>query len=72
MGCSMAESALTMTEQTEIRKRALRLCYESGIFDTAREVDANPNHPIVRAAWDRAASELTDGETLNGETNAKT
>lgn len=55
---------MTMTEHREIRRLALRFCYESGLFDTAREVDANPNHPIVRDAWERAKRAIVDGEEV--------
>lgn len=56
---------MTMTDRRAVRSLALRYCYESQMFDNAREVDANPNHPIVRAAWERAKAELgNDGEPV--------
>jgi len=40
-----------------VRRAALELCFFSGEFKTEADVDANPNHPTVRAAWERAEAE---------------
>lgn len=57
---------MTLSERRKaIRKIALQRCYDSGMFDTPAEVDANANHPIVRAAWEGATAAV-DGELTLG------